>query len=155
MLPLLRSDERANFWQRSGLVCRETPTSRHPRSHRGTAAPAGCDADPAPEIDIAWEAGDAARDLVRLWSTTQLDMFREHLDAGKPTRMTTTEKFILWGSGKAPKRIVIPDDPAAAAARLWLWWGTTPKKLRRLGREIARRTQVPPPPVPRCDDIPF
>jgi hypothetical protein len=112
-------------------------------------------ADPAPEIEIAWEAGAAARELTRLWMTPQLDMFRKHLGAGKPTRMTTVEKFILWGSDKAPKRIAIPDDPAAAAARLWLWWGTIPKKLHRLGREIARRTQVPPPPVPRCDDIPF
>jgi hypothetical protein len=106
------------------------------------------DAKPEAEIVIAWEAGAAARDLARLWSTAMLDEFREHLAAGRPTRMTETEKLSLWGSDKAPKSISIPDDPARAAEKLWLFWGATPKKLRRLAEEIGGRTQAPAPPRP-------
>jgi hypothetical protein len=101
------------------------------------------DANPESEIVINWEAGAAARDLARLWSTARLDAFREHLAAGKPTRITETEKLAIWGSDKAPKLISIPDDPARAAEKLWLWWGATPDKLDRLASEIDRRTRAP------------
>jgi hypothetical protein len=111
------------------------------------------------EIVINWEAGKAARDLARIWSTARLDEFREHLAAGKPTRMTETEKLVLWGADKAPKQIGVPDDPARASEKLWLWWGAFPAKLHRLVSEIARRTNAPPPPMPKYDpeeaDIPF
>jgi hypothetical protein len=117
------------------------------------------DAKPASEITISWEAGAAARELTRQWSTTKLDEFREHLAAGKPTRMTETEKLAIWGSDKAPKSISIPDDPARAAEKLWLFWGATPGKLHRLRYEIGRRTQAPAFPRPKYNpedaDIPF
>jgi hypothetical protein len=120
------------------------------------------DANPESEIVINWEAGAAARDLARLWSTARLDEFREHLAAGKPTRMTETEKLSLWRNAKAPRSISIADDPARAAEKLWLFWGATPNKLHRLRFEIGRRTQAPqpePPPRPKWDpedgDVPF
>jgi hypothetical protein len=69
--------------------------------------------------------------------------------------MTEAEKHTLWQSDRAPKSIQIPDDPAGAAAKLWLSWGVTPSKLARLRYEIARRTNAPPPPPPREPDIPF
>ena len=55
--------------------------------------------------------------------------------------MTDTERRALWGSAKAPKSIAIPDDPGGAATKLWLWWGATPSKLRRLVYELGRRTK--------------
>ena len=74
-----------------------------------------------PEITISWEAGKAARELVKLWSLERLEQFREEIPKGSPTRMTDTERRALWGSDKAPKSISIPDDPARAAEKLWLF----------------------------------
>jgi hypothetical protein len=110
------------------------------------------------QITISWEAGKAARDLVRLWSLERLDQLREEIAKGGPTRMTDPEKFTLWGSEKAPKSIRIPDDPIKAAAKLWLYWGARPSKLDRLNDEIARRTKAPKPIRvwnPEEEDIPF
>ena len=76
--------------------------------------------------------------------------------------MTETEKLSLWGNAKAPRSISIPDDPARAAEKLWLFWGATPSKLYRLCYEMGRRTQSPQrelPPRPKWDpedgDMPF
>ncbi len=74
--------------------------------------------------------------------------------------MTDTELRALWGSEKAPKSIRIPDDPVNAVAKLWLYWGATPKKLTRLRYEIGRRTKAPEPirawnPDEEDTDIPF
>jgi len=113
------------------------------------------DAEPESEITIAWEAGAAARDLARLWSTARLDELRDEVAKGGPTRMTDAEKEALWGSVKAPKSMSIPDDPARAAAKLWLWWGITPSKLSRFANEVRRLTRASPPPPPDDRDYPF
>jgi len=109
------------------------------------------------EIEINWEAGKAARELVKLWSLHRLDQLLEEISKGGPTRMTGRERRALWGSDKAPRSISIPDDPIKAAAKLWRFWGATPSKLTRFAYEIARRTNAPkpPPPPPEDPDIPF
>ena len=111
----------------------------------------------ASELEINWEAGKAARDLVKIWSIERLDQLRGEISKGAPTRMTDADRHAVWGSDKAPKSIYIPDDPASTAAKLWLYWGATPSKLTRLCDEIARRTNTPklPPPPPEDPDIPF
>ena len=94
---------------------------------------------PSSELTINWEAGKAARDLSLVWSTAQLDELCRQIEDGGPTRMTEAEKHTLWGTDNVPRTISIPDDPAAAAAQLWLFWGVTPTKLSRLRAEMRRR----------------
>lgn len=96
------------------------------RTLQSTALSAHCNAgerqrsDRTSDIVISWEAGRAARDLGRLSSSAPLDELRDEIARGGPTRITNTGKWALWGTGKAPKSISIPDNPARAAAKLWV-----------------------------------